>query len=75
MAEAVPYQITQVIHMDKWMQGQQDTVSGRQVKALWIPTQDYITVFVPDSADFVPAADQLIRAQGEQLNELYGVKG
>lgn len=75
MADTKPYQVTEVVHLDKWVDASQSTVSGRRVKALWIPTQDVITVFVPDTADFVPASDQLIRARGEQLNELYGIKG
>lgn len=74
MADALPYTTISVVPVTEWDEGTQTSVAGKRVKALWIATQDIVSVFVPNTADFAPAADQLIRAQGAQYNKLYGVK-
>lgn len=66
-----PYRVVSVVQVNKWDNGLQTTVSGSEVKALWLATQGFITVFVPDTADLEKGSDVLIRARGEQLDRLH----
>lgn len=70
-SEAKPYRVVSTVQINKWDNGLQTTVSGSEVKALWLATQGYITVFVPDTADLVSGADTLFRARGAELDALH----
>lgn len=71
MADALPYRILSVVYTPEWDPQSNTTVSGKRVKALWLATQDVISVFVPDTAAFAAGADQLIRAEGSEIDKLY----
>lgn len=74
MAEALPYQIVSVVQHPEWNEGLQTTVQGSTVKAIWLATNSVVSVFVPATADLVQGSDQLIRARGAQLDQLFAVK-
>lgn len=66
-----PYRVVSSPQINQWDNGLQTTVRGTEVTALWLPTQTYIKVFVPDTADLVSGADVLIRARGAELDKLH----
>jgi hypothetical protein len=70
---ALPYQIVSTVHLASFDRVLNETVEGTQVKALWLATRDAVTVFVPDSVDFVAGARTLILARGAELDKLYGI--
>lgn len=68
----LPYTIIAEAHVNKWDNALQTAVPGWEVTARWNDTGTIIPVFVPDTADLVTGADQLIRHMGAQIDKLRG---
>lgn len=69
-----PFRIVGVpVQRNQWNDQLQKVESGWTVQAQWLANGAIISVFVPDGVDLPSTADQLIQAQGQQLNALHAL--
>ena len=68
-----PYQIVSTIASTEWSQQLQQAVSGWTVRALWLPTNTILPVFVPDDVYTADNVDALIRAAGAKNSAVHSL--
>ena len=71
--KAKPYQIVSTTADTKWSTQLQEAVSGWLVRALWLPTNTILPVFVPDDVYTADNVNQLVLAAGAKNSAVHNL--